>query len=151
MQSNTSPLSFLPFADNYSPTRSRTTLLPFGPRSLSSWVPLGLMPLTLFFPVMQKRRRGGSEASIRCLRAKRSSVQLDSPTHPVKGTLVPLVMAGKVGRVLSLMTMHVWFHVIFGAYTHLSCRIEHRAALARAQSQLSESRAIPSTTCSHFE
>ena len=58
MQSDMSPLSFLPFADNYSPPWSRMTLLPFWPCSLSGWIPLGLMPLTLFFLWCRKAQRG---------------------------------------------------------------------------------------------
>lgn len=132
------------------PDRGRR-LPPSGPRSLTSWILLGLMPLILF-PVMLKMRlfvrRGGSEASIRCSGAKTFSVQSGSSAHPAKGTLVPSVTAGR-GRAQSLMTMHVRFRAIFGAYTHLSCRIARRAALARAQSQLS--RAVPSAACSRLE
>jgi hypothetical protein len=132
------------------PDRGRR-LHPSGPRSLSSLIPLGLMPLTLF-PVMQKKRpfvrRGGSEASIRCSGAKTFSVQSGSSAHPAKGTLVPSETAGN-DRAQSLTTMHVRFRAIFGAYTHLACLIARRAALARAQSQLP--RAVPSAACSRLE
>lgn len=80
-----------------------------GPRSLSSWIQLGLTPL-IPFRVMQKKRpfvrRGPSEALIRSLEAKMSLVPSGSSAHLAKGTLVPSETGGK-GRVPSLTTMHV--------------------------------------------
>ena len=114
-------VAILPFADDYSPPRSRST-------AASIWVPQPQQLDSTWPHTIDSFSRDAEKAVFRPHRglrgfnplsaAKTSSAQSDSSVLSVKGTLRPSATAGK-GKAPSWTTMHVDFLLFWAQLTCL--------------------------------